>query len=156
MRTCPLLIGALLTCSCSHNEAKHAVDAVGMKNGVVVLRAGGRTLRVEVEVASTPEQRNHGLMFRRHLNPYQGMLFVFDEEEVQSFWMKNTRIPLSIAYAAADGTILTIADMRPMSLKGTPSGSPALYALEVNQGWFEAHGVNVGDKLGKLPGPSAH
>jgi uncharacterized membrane protein (UPF0127 family) len=108
-----------------------------------------------VEVADDAEEQARGLMNRDSLGANEGMLFVYPESRERSFWMKDTRIPLSIAFASPDGTIVSVADMRPMSRKRTLSGAPAMYALEVNQGWFEANGVAVGDKLGNLPPPPA-
>ena len=104
-----------------------------------------------VEVASDGGQRAQGLMYRDSLPAQEGMLFIYPKEQELSFWMKNTRIALSIAFARGDGTIIRIADMRPMSKISTKSEGRALYALETNKGWFEEHGVEVGDKLTALP-----
>ncbi len=79
------------------------------------------------------------------------MLFVFPEERVLDFWMRNTRIPLSIAFADASGRIVRIADMEPFSDAQVSSGAPARYALEVNAGWFARRGVRTGDDLRDLP-----
>ena len=99
------------------------------------------------EIADTEESRNQGLMNRKSIGEEEGMLFVFDKESKVSFWMKNTEIPLSIAFIAADGTIRQIEDMEPFSLSPVPSYRNVLYALEVNQGWFDRHGVTVGDAV---------
>jgi uncharacterized membrane protein (UPF0127 family) len=107
-----------------------------------------------VEVADEPPERSLGLMYRDTMGADHGMLFVYPDAEVRSFWMKNTRLPLSIAYLDAAGTIVHIADMRPLDTTAVPSVRPAMYALEVHQGWFAAHGVEVGDKVTGLPGPS--
>lgn len=109
--------------------------------------------RLSVEVAATPAARGRGLMFREELPEDGGMLFVFPEEKVLEFWMRNTRIPLSIAFADGSGRIVRIADMDPLSETPVSSGAPARYALEVNRGWFDAHGVRSGDALGRLPTP---
>lgn len=110
--------------------------------------------RMLVEVADDGQERARGLMNRNSLGSNEGMLFVYPDSRERSFWMKNTRIPLSIAFADFEGNIVSMADMRPMSSKSTASGAPAMYALEVNKGWFEGNGVAVGDKLGQLPGPA--
>lgn len=126
--------------------------AGGCKAGelpVRTIQVDGHTLKVEV--ASTPETRAKGLMHRDHLPADRGMLFVYPDEEPLGFWMKNTRIPLSIAYADRHGTIVRIADMTPYSLDRVPSLYPAMYALEVNQGWFREHGVEKGDRITGLP-----
>lgn len=107
-----------------------------------------------VEVADTGENRARGLMNRESLPADEGMLFVYPDEEPRSFWMKNVRFPLSIAFADKDGKIVSIADMKPMSSRSTTSGAAAMYALEVNEGWFLEHDVTVGQKLGNLPGPA--
>ena len=109
---------------------------------------------VTVEIADEPAERTLGLMYRDTLDADRGMLFVYPAAEERSFWMKDTRVPLSIAYADATGTIVHIADMRPLDTTPVPSGAPAMYALEMNQGWFAAHDVQVGEKLPGLPGPS--
>ena len=102
---------------------------------------------LQVELARSPEQRRIGLMHREKLAEDAGMLFVFDAEQRLSFWMKNTLIPLDIAYIAADGRIVDIQSMAPLSQRGHPSRAPARFALEVNQGWFARHGVEVGDRV---------
>ncbi|HXK24905.1 MAG TPA: DUF192 domain-containing protein [Myxococcota bacterium] len=104
-----------------------------------------------VEVAATSASRGRGLMFRSELPEDRGMLFVFPEEKVLEFWMRNTDIPLSIAFADASGRIVQIADMEPRSEALVSSGAPARYALEVNRGWYAKHGVGRGDSLGHLP-----
>ncbi len=87
-------------------------------------------------------------MFRKKLDDGQGMLFVFETDDRLSFWMKNTLVPLSIAYIAYDGTIREILDMAPQSLAAVPSQYSVRYALEVPQGWFSRAGVRVGDRVG--------
>lgn len=88
-----------------------------------------------------------GLMYREKLEPESGMLFVFEREQVLSFWMKNTLIPLSIAFLDARGTVVRIADMTPLSIDTVSSERPAQYALEVQQGAFARYGLAVGSTL---------
>jgi len=107
--------------------------------------------RLTVEVAATRAHRGRGLMFRESLPEDRGMLFIFPEEHVLDFWMRNTSIPLSIAFADASGRIVHIADMQPFSDVGASSVAPARYALEVNAGWFARNGVRTGDELQNLP-----
>jgi len=102
---------------------------------------------VIAEIARTPQERELGLMFRKKLEDGQGMLFVFELDERLSFWMKNTLVPLSIAYIAQDGIIREILDMKPQSLASVPSQYYVRYALEVPQGWFSRAGVRVGDRI---------
>ena len=105
-------------------------------------------IRIAVEVSDTPESRASGLMFREELAPDEGMLFVLDREQYLSFWMKDTQIPLSIAFMDRTGTILQTEDMTPFDTETLHRSSrPALYALEMNRGWFERNGVKVGDKV---------
>jgi uncharacterized membrane protein (UPF0127 family) len=110
---------------------------------------------VMAEVADDPEERALGLMGRRALEPGQGMLFVYPDEAPRSFWMKNTLLPLSIAYLDAEGAVVAIRDMAPHDERGVPSGRPARYALEVPQGWFGAVGLAEGQRVEGLPGPSS-
>jgi hypothetical protein len=105
--------------------------------------------RLDVEVARTDEEKAHGLMFREKLDETWGMLFVYDEEEVMSYWMENTLIPLSIAFIDKDLVVRDIQDMQPRTRDLHTSGGaenpiPVMYALEANQGWFAARGIAVG------------
>ena len=107
-----------------------------------------------VEVVATPDQRTTGLMNRFSLQPDHGMLFVFDRPQPLAFWMKNTYIPLSIAFIDAAGTILNIEDMRPQDESTHLSRGNALYAIEMKQGWFATRGIQAGAKVSGLPPPS--
>ncbi|MGO8989620.1 MAG: DUF192 domain-containing protein [bacterium] len=98
-----------------------------------------------VEVAKTPEERNHGLMGRKHLGKDEGMLFIFETEDYHGFWMKDTIVPLSIAFIDKDGRIVSITNMRPQTLDSHLPPTPVLYALEMNKGWFSSHGIKTGD-----------
>ena len=107
--------------------------------------------RFGVEIADDETERARGLMFRDSLPPNHGMLFIFEVEEVQAFWMRNTTIPLSIAYADASGRIVRIADLEPLDERPVTSIAPSRYALEMNRGWFAAHGVVPGDAITDIP-----
>ena len=98
-----------------------------------------------VEVAKTPEERNQGLMGRKYLGKDEGMLFIFETEDRHGFWMKNTFIPLSIAFIDKNGRIVWITDMKPLTLDSHVPPQPILYALEMNKGWFSSRGIKVGD-----------
>lgn len=102
---------------------------------------------IAVEIADELHERQRGLMYRKSMDTDHGMLFVYPEAEPRSFWMKNTYIPLSIAYIGADCKIVHIANMIPLTTKGVPSIHLAQFALEMNQGWFEGNDVKVGDTL---------
>ena len=104
--------------------------------------------RIDVQVASTPVQRQIGLMNRRDMPPTEGMLFAFEQPGEQCFWMKNTLIPLTAAFIADDGAIVNLADMKPLDETSHCSDKPVRYVLEMNQGWFAEHHVKAGHKLG--------
>jgi len=106
---------------------------------------------IRAEVANTDATRRDGLMFRRELPGNDGMLFVFDQPDVQCFWMRNTLLPLSIAFIADDGTIVNIEDMAPQTEDPHCAKKPVRYALEMAQGGFGKHGITAGKKLDGLP-----
>ena len=99
---------------------------------------------IQAEVARTPDERATGLMFRETMGTNEGMLFVFEQPATQCFWMKNTLLPLSIAFVADDGTVVNIEQMQPKSLDSHCSEKPVRYVLEMNQGWFAKRGVKAG------------
>ena len=103
--------------------------------------------QLQVYVARSDEERAQGLMFRRDMPPDEGMLFMCEDCAVQKFWMKDTLLPLSIAFIDEDGTILKVADMEPNDLEGVSSDHPVRYVLEVNQGWFAQRGIAAGTRL---------
>lgn len=106
----------------------------------------------EVQVADDDLERSTGLMFRDTLGENEGMLFVFDRPNQTAFWMKNTRVPLSIAYINSSGRILDIYDLKPYDETTVPSRfDSVLYALEMPSGWFAKHGVLAGDLVEGLP-----
>jgi uncharacterized protein len=102
---------------------------------------------VVAEVADTPSARERGLMFRTELEEGQGMLFVFQDEETRGFWMRDTYIPLDIAYLDRTQRIVDIQQMEPQVEELYESAAPAMFALEVPQGWFEERGIEVGDQV---------
>lgn len=112
--------------------------------------------RIEAEVAATDRDRQVGLMNRREMPPQRGMLFVFDHENTHCMWMRNTYLPLSVAFIDAKGVIINIADMKPQTEDNHCAKVPARYALEMNVGWFAQRGIKPGMKLGgidKAPRP---
>ena len=107
---------------------------------------------IKAEVADTPQTSENGLMFRDSLEEDRGMLFVFEQPKTASFWMRNTKIPLSIAYVDSTGKILEIKSLEPLDETVVPSASDQVaYALEVNQGWFGRHGIAPGAKIDGMP-----
>jgi uncharacterized membrane protein (UPF0127 family) len=141
-----LLAAALVGAACG-NGGPPAVP--GAQLPVDWLTVAGH--RITVEIAREPGERSRGLMFRERLPIDHGMLFVFEVEDVQAFWMRNTKIPLSIAYADANGRIVRIADLEPLDERPVTSIAPSLYALEMNRGWFAAHAVVAGDRITGIP-----
>ena len=127
-----------------------AAPAFAQDLPVVQLNAGMYLIRAEV--AADFGSRAQGLMYRKSLPSNAGMLFIFDEPGAQCMWMKNTLIPLSVAFMADDGTILNIEDMAPQTLDSHCARRPARYALEMNGGWFAARGLRPGMRLGGIPG----
>jgi uncharacterized membrane protein (UPF0127 family) len=131
--------------------ATSTVGNIGV--ATATLRGQGELVRVSVEVADSPEERERGLMDRTSLEADAGMVFIVADDDgavPHRFWMKDTQIPLSIAFWDADGSILAIRDMDPCTAEPCPRyGPPTPYigALEVNQGFFEEHGIHVGDSI---------
>ena len=125
-----------------------AAAALAQSLPVTELRAGMHL--IHAEVAADFSTRGRGLMHRKGLAPNAGMLFIFDGPSQQCMWMKNTYIPLSVAFLDEEGTIINIADMQPHSEQTHCSARPALYALEMARGWFAERGIKPGVKLGGL------
>jgi hypothetical protein len=114
---------------------------------LILTNSEKKEITVKAEIASTFAERQKGFMFRQTIPDGTGMLFVFEEEQVLNFWMKNTPHPLSIAYIDKNGIIRDILDMTPFSLDNVTSSSKVLYALEVPKGWFKKVNIKEGDKL---------
>ena len=106
-----------------------------------------KSREISVEVAKTPEERAHGLMGRKDLGRDEGMLFVFETEDYHGFWMKDTHVPLSIAFIDKECRIVRITDMKPRTLESHIPPQPILYALEMKRGWFSIHDIKVGDVI---------
>jgi uncharacterized membrane protein (UPF0127 family) len=138
------LVRAVAALACAAAAAVHAAD----------LPATTLTIndhKIVAEIAATQEQRSLGLMNRFSLQPDHGMLFVFERAEPLAFWMKNTFIPLSIAFIAPDGRIVNIEDMKPQTEDSHWSKGPALYALEMKKGWFQEKGIGPGAVVKGIP-----
>lgn len=102
---------------------------------------------VSLQIARTQQEQEYGLMYRQSMPENQGMLFAYPHEEQLCFWMKNTRLPLTIAFADSNRVITDIIDMEPYDLSSHCASKPVQYALEMNRGWFQRHQVRAGDKL---------
>ena len=137
-----LQIAALLLAAApavrAQTEAQPRLDTVTLQAGMHLICA---------EVARTPQQTSTGMMFRREMGANEGMLFVFNDLEPRCFWMKNTLLPLSIAFIDDDGRITDLADMQPLSEQNHCSSRAVRFALEMNQGWFAKRGIKPGFKL---------
>lgn len=153
-----LLVCGALAAACNKAPAQDPGDGPANAGGagspqvklpkVYVTGADGQELEVEVEVVRTEPERQRGLMYRRHLAPDRGMLFLMEEETIHSFWMKNTYIPLDIIYIASDMTVAGIAEnAEPLTLDHRVVDRASLYVLEVNGGWSAKHGVREGSKV---------
>jgi uncharacterized membrane protein (UPF0127 family) len=126
-----------------------AAPAMAQQQPVAQLNAGMHLIRAEV--VSDYATRAQGLMHRKNLAQNAGMLFIFDNQAVHCMWMKNTLIPLSVAFIDDAGTIVNIADMEPHSEASHCAAQPVRYALEMNRGWFAARGIKPGTRLGGVP-----
>lgn len=115
----------------------------------MALSAGMHAIRAQVAI--TPIQRQIGLMFRREMPQNEGMLFVFESPTRHCFWMRNTLIPLSIAFLRDDGTIANLDEMQPHSENSHCSVEPVRFALEMNKGWFSRRGIKPGMKISGPP-----
>jgi uncharacterized protein len=130
--------------------------SIAMAKSVAIQKLPTETIQVGensivVEVADESHERQLGLMHRKELAENQGMIFIYPNERILSFWMKNTHLPLSIAYVDKTGTIIHIAELIPLDLSSVSSIYPAQYALEVNRGWFQKNNIVVGSTIKGLP-----
>lgn len=139
-----LLLGMVAVLSCGEDSRLPTTD-------ITIICKDGREVSVVAEVADTEEARSHGFMEREVIPEGTGMVFVFDRDQILSFWMKDTPHPLSIAYIDSTGRIRDIYHMTPFSMASWTSTVSVRYALEVPQGWFEKEGIKVGDKV-VIPG----
>jgi uncharacterized membrane protein (UPF0127 family) len=103
--------------------------------------------QIDAQVATTPEQRAIGLMHRQDMPAHEGMLFIFEEPQIQCFWMKNTLLPLTAAFIADDGTIVNLADMKPQTTDPHCSEKPVRFVLEMHKGWFAHKRIQKGHVL---------
>lgn len=137
-----------------YTSALESPKSTAVKNRVITLNAGGQSIKAEV--AADDAARQQGLMFRPSMGKNDGMLFVFPELGYHAMWMRNTLIPLSVAYMDEAGKILSIHEMQPQTETPHQAAGPARYALEMNAAWFTTYKVRVGDVikgLAKAPKP---
>lgn len=137
-----LLIASLSGCGDSSDSGQ-----TRFSEALVVFTASdGQTAELKVEIARTAPEKAQGLMKRDRLDADSGMIFVYESPTRGGFWMKDTYIPLSIAFIAEDGTIVDIQDMKPLDQSNHMPKSPYIYAVEANQGWFAQQGIKTGDR----------
>jgi len=127
------------------------MSAVGWaQNAMPIMELSAGFHRIEAEVAANDQNRQVGLMNRKAMPTQRGMLFVFTQENTHCMWMRNTLLPLSVAFMDAEGKIINIEDMQPQTEDNHCARRPARYALEMNLGWFAQRGIKPGVKLGGL------
>jgi uncharacterized membrane protein (UPF0127 family) len=137
------LVLSLSSCAARENTA--------LEKQELVLKGSDFSVTLMAEIARTEKERQRGLMFRKEIKDGEGMFFIFQRDQILSFWMKNTLIPLSLAYISRDGVILEIRDLEPENLRPVVSGRSCRYALEVPEGWFDRVGLGPGDRLVSFP-----
>lgn len=153
-----MLVLSLVAAGCGYGDESESSSAAGagrdFPRGQMLIDTGGDSMLIDVEIADTEARRSEGLMNRESLPDDAGMVFVFFEEHSGGFWMKDTRIPLSIAFFDEEGEIVEMLDMDPCSEDPCKVYDPGVGyrgALEVNQGAFERWGVSPGDSVNLLP-----
>ena len=142
MRACLLWLAVGLSMQAFAQQAQTNLPRAKLTAGMHML---------DVQLAQTLQERQIGLMFRKEMPQHEGMLFVFEQPATQCFWMRNTLIPLTAAFVADDGTIVNLADMKPLSDDSHCSTKPVRFVLEMNQGWFAKRNIAAGYKLGGAP-----
>lgn len=165
VRTLPRLLVILglavaanaLFVACDEAESPPKANAL-LPTRALEVEGNGKSAELTVEIAATTVSRQQGLMFRQEMGDDEGMLFLFVVDRQTGFWMSNTYLPLTMAYIAADGTILELLDGTPLDLTPQQPKQPYRYVLEVNQGWFGRNGLGIGSKVilpDDLPAPQA-
>lgn len=131
-----------------------AVPLLAAAQGMPLMELTAGIHRIEAEVAATQQNRMQGLMHRKSMAPQRGMLFVFDADARHCMWMRNTYLPLAVAFLDADGRILNVEEMLPQTENNHCAAAPARFALEMNAGWFRSRGIGPGatiNGLGRVP-----
>lgn len=137
------LVAGIIACHAMAQEAPQPrLPTVELIAGMYVIQA---------EVAQTHREHSMGLMHRSAMGVNEGMLFVYEAPQIRCYWMRNTLIPLTIAFIGDDGAIVNLKDMQPLDERSHCSSKPVRYALEMNQGWFDERGIKPGFKLRGIP-----
>ncbi len=138
----------LMACKPHQSDTKNASPS-SLPIGVVIFKTEARTLRVQVEIVKSEKDRAKGLMYRKELGAHKGMLFIFDSEEIQSFWMKNTYIPLDMIFINKKMEVVgVIENASPMTTNSRSVSNPSIYVVEVNAGYAKQYGITRGTKVG--------
>jgi uncharacterized membrane protein (UPF0127 family) len=127
-----------------------AASAIAQQKFTVIPLTAGVHL-IQAEVAAKDAERQQGLMYRTHMAPNEGMVFLFDAPAGVCMWMKNTYVPLSVAFIDKDGKIVNIEDMQPQTTESHCAKGAVRYALEMNRGWFKQKNIKPGSVIGGLP-----
>jgi uncharacterized membrane protein (UPF0127 family) len=149
LRPASILVLGLVLAACASQEARPP-EASGLPRGVLTITGEGPEVQIQVEIAETPEAKSRGLMGRPSLASDAGMVFLEEEPVTSGFWMKDTLIPLSVAFWDRDGRIFRILDMEPCREEPCPTYDPQgewVGAVEVNQGFFDRNGIEIGDRV---------
>jgi len=141
-RAFPIVLASLLCAAALAQTGPQKLPSIRLNAGIH---------NIQAEVAQSPDERSTGLMFRKEMGTNEGMLFAFEQPAQQCFWMKNTLLPLSIAFIADDGSIVNIDHMKPQTLESHCSTKPVRFVLEMNEGWFDKRGIKPGTKLRGAP-----
>ena len=150
-RLTPLLCAALTGAAMTLAAAGAAAEGQGVPQNLPTVKLSVGMHQIQAMVASTPSQRQTGLMYRKDMAQHEGMLFIFEQPTQQCFWMRNTLLPLAIAFIADDGTVVNTDEMKPQTDDSHCSAKPVRYVLEMNQGWFDKKGVKPGAKISGAP-----
>jgi uncharacterized membrane protein (UPF0127 family) len=146
LRLLAVSVALLAVTGCGRGDAPQRAAAPKTVDDYFAIKVGDQTVQMEIAVGM--QEMQHGLMGRRDLKPEQGMIFVYEKPQQQSFWMRDTPTPLDVGFFDAQGVLQEIYPMYPFDETPVRSRSKELqYALEMNQGWFSAHGVRPGAKL---------
>jgi uncharacterized membrane protein (UPF0127 family) len=149
--TCKVFPPFLACCLALLSFSRCAAGETRFEKRELGFEGSGAPVTIMAEIARTDDQRQRGLMFRKEVKDGEGMFFIFEQDQILSFWMKDTVVPLSIAYISRDGVILEIRDLEPGNLRPVVSSRSCRYALEVPRGWFDRAGLGPGDRLVSLP-----
>ena len=153
-RIAAAIILPLAALAAGHAAAQQMPPSVKQPSAFPHVKLTAGMFVIDAAVAANDADREQGLMYRTELAPNEGMLFVFGENAVHCFWMKNTLIPLSIAFMRADGTITDIDEMQAETTNNHCPRNNGVYALEMSKGWFAAKRITPGMKIQGLPQPN--